>query len=293
MEGWLIRGQGGVYTAEDAAGNQYVLRAKNRFRRQHLTPLVGDRIMFTPGTISDEHGWIDEILPRTSVLVRPASANVTMLAIVVAPQPEPDLLLVDRLLVQCRRQALKTVLIVNKSDLDPSLAPALSKEYSGAEISVYGISALTGNGLQELRACLEGETICLSGQSGVGKSTLANSLLDVSAQTGEISRRIRRGKNTTRHAELFRSGHFNLMDTPGFSLITLSEEKLEPILLQDYYPEFETYLTGCRFSPCWHQGEPGCEVGKAVKNGLISEARYRRYLILLKELEEAWRNRYA
>ena len=237
MEGWLIRGQGGVYTAEDEQGVQYVLRAKNRFRRQRISPLVGDRIRFTPGTVSDEHGWIDEILPRQSAFVRPAVANVTLMAIVVAPEPAPDLLLVDRLLVQCRRKEIKTVLVVNKNDLDPSLAATLESAYAGADVPVRAVSALTGEGLDALEACLEGETICLSGQSGVGKSTLVNSLLDVSALTGEISRRILRGRNTTRHVELFRSARFNLMDTPGFSLITLSEEQMEPILPQDFYPD--------------------------------------------------------
>ena len=293
MEGWLIRGRGGVYTAEDAAGVQYTLRAKNRFRRLRVSPLVGDRILFTPGNGGDEHGWIDEILPRSSVFVRPAVANVTLMALVLAPEPAPDLLLVDRLLVQCRRQGLRTVIVVNKTDLDPTLAPALEKAYAGADTRVCAVSALTGEGLRTLEACLAGETICLSGQSGVGKSTLANSLLDVSAETGEISRRIRRGKNTTRHAELFRSGRFHLMDTPGFSLITLTEERLEPILLQDYYPEFDAMRGACRFTPCWHQGEPGCRVREAVTAGCVDEGRYSRYITLLRELDEAWRNRYA
>ncbi len=293
MEGWLIRGQGGVYTAEDENGAQYVLRAKNRFRRQHISPLVGDRIRFTPGTISDEHGWIDEILPRSSVFVRPAVANVTLMAIVVAPQPAPDLLMIDRLMVQCRKQGIQTVLAVNKTDLDPTLAPALEKAYAKADVRVRAISALTGQGLEQLEDCLSGETVSLSGQSGVGKSTLANSLLHVSAETGEISQRILRGRNTTRHAELFRSPRFSLMDTPGFSLITLSEEQMEPILLQEYYPEFDGLRHDCRFTPCWHQGEPGCCVRAAVSAGEIDESRYTRYVALLRELDEAWRNRYA
>lgn len=293
MEGWLIRGQGGVYTAEDETGAQYVLRAKNRFRRQRISPLVGDRICFTPGTVSDEHGWIDEILPRTSAFVRPAVANVTMMAVVVAPQPAPDLLMVDRLLVQCRRQGIKAALVVNKSDLDPALAPELARSYAGSDLPVIAISALTGEGLGPLESCLAGETVSLSGQSGVGKSTLTNSLLNVAAETGEISKRILRGRNTTRHAELFRSSRFSLMDTPGFSLITLSDEHMEPILLQEYYPEFAHLKDECRFTPCWHQGEPGCRVRAAVAAGEIDESRYARYAALLRELDEAWRNRYA
>ncbi len=293
MEGWLIRGQGGVYTAEDETGAEYVLRAKNRFRRQRVTPLVGDRIRFTPGQISDEHGWIDEILPRVSAFVRPAVANVTMMAIVVAPEPAPDLLLVDRLLVQCRRQDIRAALVINKRDLDSSVGEALAHAYRGAGIRVHAVSARTGEGLSALRESLRNETICLSGQSGVGKSTLLNSLLDVSAETGEISRRIRRGKNTTRHVELFRSPVFHVMDTPGFSMMTLSTERMEPILLQEYYPEYVSLNGTCRFVPCWHQGEPGCAVREAVDRGEIDETRYARYITLLRELDEAWRNRYA
>ena len=292
MEGWLIRGQGGVYTAEDADGTQYVLRAKKRFRRERITPLVGDRITFSPGTVSDEHGWIDSILPRNSAFIRPAVANVTTMIIVVAPRPEPDLLLVDRLLVQCRKQGLKMILAVNKTDLDPALTDQLSSDYAGAGITVCGLSALRREGLDGLKALLTGETVCLCGQSGVGKSTLANALMNLSAQTGEISRRIQRGKNTTRHVELFRSERFHLLDTPGFSLITLSKEAMEPLTLQNFYPEFSACSGQCRFTPCWHQGEPGCKVQEAVSAGLIARDRYARYLILLRELDEAWRKRY-
>ena len=293
MEGWLIRGRGGVYTAqEETTGSQFVLRAKNKFRHQRITPLVGDRIRFTPGTISDEHGWIDEILPRRSVFVRPAVANVTMMAIVLAPEPAPDLLMVDRLLVQCRRQHIKTVLTVNKQDLDTALYERLKAEYAGADTAVCAVSAATGAGLNDFRQVILHETICLCGQSGVGKSTLTNALLDVSAETGDISPRIRRGRNTTRHAELFRSQDYHLMDTPGFSLITLSDEKTDPLTLQDDYPEFVPFKDSCRFQPCWHQGEPGCAVIAAVKEGRIDRERYTRYVALLKELNEAWRNRY-
>ena len=165
--------------------------------------------------------------------------------------------------------------------------------YAGADLPVIAISALTGEGLGPLESCLAGETVSLSGQSGVGKSTLTNSLLNVAAETGEISKRILRGRNTTRHAELFRSSRFSLMDTPGFSLITLSDEHMEPILLQEYYPEFAHLKDECRFTPCWHQGEPGCRVRAAVAAGEIDESRYARYAALLRELDEAWRNRYA
>jgi len=291
MEGVIIQGRGGLYTVEDSAGGAYVLRAKNRFRRQHISPLVGDRVLFTPGSVSDEHGWIDEILPRDSVFVRPPVANVTLMALVVAPEPAPDLLLVDRLLVQVRRGGLKAALIVNKSDLEPGLAGKMQAQYRGADVPVLTVSALTGQGEKELLDIIGAETVCLSGQSGVGKSTLINRLMDLSVETGDISPRIRRGRNTTRHVELFRGKDFRLMDTPGFSLITLETEVSDPVFLREEYPEFRLD-EDCRFNPCYHQGEPGCAVRRAVDAGLIDRSRYDRYIVLLRETQEAWRNRY-
>lgn len=293
MEGVIVEGRGGLYTVRDAQGQEFVLRAKKKFRRQGISPLVGDRITFTPGQISDEHGWVEDILPRVSQCLRPPVANVTRLCIVVAAQPAPDWLLVDKLMIYARRQALQPVLILNKLDLDAdgALRAYAQKAYAGAEVPVYGVSAAAQTGLEELRGALRGETCCFSGQSGVGKSTLLNALFHLQQETGDISQKILRGKNTTRHATLFSFADVQVIDTPGFSLLEL-DELMDPVTLQDSYPEFEPYLGLCRFQPCYHASEPGCSVLAAGKAGDIHADRLERYHTLLADCRQAWRERY-
>ena len=293
MEGIIIRGRGGLYTARDGAGREYVLRAKKKFRRQGMSPLVGDRILFTPGEISDEHGWVEEILPRQSQCLRPPVANVTFLCVVVAPRPAPDWLLVDKLLIYARKQGIRPLLIMNKADDEGAEATFAQMQamYAGAEAEMLAVSAREKNGLQPLEARLAGETCCFSGQSGVGKSTLLNALFGLGVETGEISEKIQRGKNTTRHAELFARGDAQVIDTPGFSLLEM-DEAFDPVLLREYYPEFQLYEGKCRFAPCYHGSEPGCAVLQAAKSGLINGDRLDRYHILLADCRQAWRNRY-
>ena len=293
MEGIIIRGRGGLYTARDGAGREYVLRAKKKFRRQGMSPLVGDRILFTPGEISDEHGWVEEILPRKSQCLRPPVANVTLLCVVVAPRPAPDWLLVDKLLIYARKQGIRPLLIMNKADDEGADATFAQMQamYAGAEAEMMAVSAREKNGLQPLEARLAGETCCFSGQSGVGKSTLLNALFGLGVETGEISEKIQRGKNTTRHAELFVRGDAQVIDTPGFSLLEM-DEVFDPVLLREYYPEFQPYEGKCRFAPCYHGSEPGCAVLQAAKSGLINGDRLDRYHILLADCRQAWRNRY-
>ena len=290
MEGILVRGIGSFYTAVTGDGEAYTLRAKKKFRHQGLTPTVGDRVRFTPGR-GEEEGWVEEILPRRSSFVRPPVANVETLLVTVAPVPEPDLLLVDRLLVECRRQEIRSLLVVNKCDLDGSLADRLRREYRDAEAEVLPVSAATGAGLDALKAAVGSELCCLAGQSGVGKSTLLGALTGMDLETGEISRRIARGKNTTRRAELILADGLRIFDTAGFSLLALTGRE-EPENLRLYYPEFAGYEGACRFLPCLHDREPGCAVRAAAEAGERSPERLERYRELLREVREAWDTRY-
>lgn len=292
-EGIIIRGRGGLYTALDGEDREYVLRAKKKFRRMKISPLVGDRILFTPGNISDEHGWVEEILPRTSQCLRPPVANVTLLCIVVAPTPAPDWLLVDKLMIFAARQQLKPMLIVNKQDLDKNneTLESARRMYRHAGLDVLAVSAATGYGTDELKQYFSKQICCFSGQSGVGKSTLLNQLFGLQVETGGISQKIQRGKNTTRHAELFRFGDVCMIDTPGFSLLEL-DEVFDPVLLQDYYPEFEEYAGQCKFSPCYHDTEPGCVVRADEADGKLNSERMERYRQILKDCREIWRERY-
>lgn len=289
-EGVIIKGVGGLYYARESQGQVHVLRAKGKFRKQRITPMVGDRVLFTPGT-GDEHGWVEDILPRESELIRPPVANIRHIVLVVAPEPAPDLMLVDTLMVMAFRQGIQPALVVNKCDLDETLFDAVRRDYAQLSIPMLKVSAHTGEGLEDLRQLLRSGICCFAGQSGVGKSTLLSAATGLALQTGEISKKISRGRHTTRHAELLFSGDYCVLDTPGFSLLELWEG-LEPIRLKEYYPEFWPYEGECRFAPCYHLSEPGCAVLQAVREGKLSSARLERYHLLLKKAQEAWRNRY-
>ena len=290
LEGILVRGIGSFYTALAPDGSRYELHCKKKFRRQGLTPMVGDRVRFTPGT-GEEEGWVEEILPRTSVFVRPPVANVETMLIVLCPEPAPDFLLAERLLVECRRQGIRSLLVAAKCDQGTDLADRLREEYAGAEAEVLPVCALTGEGLDALRERMRGSVCCLAGQSGVGKSTLLGALTGIDLETGEISRKIARGKNTTRRAELLVAGDLRVFDTAGFSLLALSG-RMEPENLRLYYPEFAPYEGTCRFEPCLHDREPGCAVTAAVREGAVAAARQARYRQLLAEVRETWEARY-
>ena len=289
-EGVIVKGVGGLYYARGEDGGTHVLRARGIFRRRHITPMVGDRVRFTPGQ-GEEHGWVEEILPRESQLVRPPVANVRYLVIVLAPAPAPDYLLIDTLIAMALRQGIRPALVVNKCDLDGGTYEAVRSDYAGLGAPLLAVSALSGQGMDGLRSLLASGVCCLAGQSGVGKSTLLCAATGLRLQTGEISQKIHRGRHTTRHAELLFSGEYRVLDTPGFSLLELWEG-LEPIRLKEYDPEFAPYEGQCRFSPCYHLSEPGCAVLKAARAGEISQARLERYHLLLKKAQEAWRNRY-
>lgn len=288
-QGQIIEGRGGLYTVRDAAGETSVLRAKKKFRRLQMTPLVGDRVLFTPGS-GEEHGWLEEILPRTSCILRPPVANITLLAAVIAPSPAPDWLLLDKMLLGANMQDVHCILIVNKCDLDSETAQTACRDYALSGVETIAVSARQGDGLDRLRQMMRGHTVCFAGQSGVGKSTLLNALLHLDLATGDISR-IERGRHTTRHASLIDCGDVQVMDTPGFSLLEFGEV-MDPLTLRDYYPEFEKYSADCRFRPCSHDSEPGCAVRRAAEAGLISGSRLERYRQLLHTAAEQWRNRY-
>ena len=290
MNGTIIKGMGGLYTVRDEQGDCYVLRAKGKFRRQGVSPLVGDRVAFTPGT-GDEHGWVNEILPRSSCLVRPPVANIEKLVLVASVEPEPDFLLIDRMLIFCRQQGIIPVIVINKSELDESLAEKFRAQYAGAEVQVLAASAHEGRGIEELKEILRGSLCCFAGQSGVGKSSLLSVLTGRSLETGEISQKILRGKNTTRHTELLLAEGLAVLDTPGFSLLEL-QELMDPVQLKNYYPEFLPYEGCCRFAPCYHDREPGCAVLQAGLDGKIDAKRLERYHLLLEQVRKEWKERY-
>ncbi len=291
MQGIILRGVGGFYYALDEQGSVQTIRAQGKLRREQMKPMVGDKVEMTPGN-DDEHGWILRILPRATQLTRPPVANIdTVLVVLAAAAPDPDALLADRLIVNARRAGLRVRLAVNKLDLDPAKAAALASQYAGADVSPMAVSTRTGEGIDALRNSLRGSVHALAGQSGAGKSSLVNALYGLGAETGDISRRIERGKNTTRHCELFPlPGGGMVLDTPGFSL--LETELFDPAELKGYYPEFQPYEGKCFFQGCAHASEPRCAVRAAVEAGNIDTSRHARYVALLDEMKTRWRDRY-
>lgn len=273
-EGVIIKGIGGFYYVADEEGVTEC-RARGRFRKQGIKPMVGDRVRFRDGAV-------EEILPRRNALIRPPVANIDTLAIVMAAaDPAPDLGLVDRLIVEAARSGITPLILVNKTDL--SAPDSLLGIYRKAGYEAYALRALEALP-KELEVRLSDGITALAGNSGVGKSTLMNRL-GFAMETGETSR-IERGRHTTRHVELFRYGNGFIMDTPGFSMLEL--DSMEPEELSACFREFGEHEENCRFSGCLHIGAKAsdCGVVHAVEEGEIAPSRYENYCALYEEIKE-------
>ncbi len=287
MTGKIIKGIAGFYYVSDEKGRVYQCKAKGVFRSRKVKPLVGDDVDFSILDEKDMEGNIDQILPRKNELVRPAASNVDQALVVFALRdPAPNFNLLDRFLVMMERQQVPVILCFNKADqgMEPGQWDFM-EGYRKAGYEVRSISALEQQGVEEIRALMEGKTTVFAGPSGVGKSTLTNALCpQAQMETGEISRKIKRGRHTTRHSELFWLGEGTyMMDTPGFS--SMYVEDLEPEELKDYFPEFAPFSDQCRFLGCVHVGERDCGVKEAVKDGEICQSRYDNYLLMYQELK--------
>lgn len=291
MTGIILRGIGGFYYVMDESGTVHQLRAQAKIRRVKLTPLVGDRVEYEPAK-GDMDGWLKEILPRDNSLVRPSVANIDLIVLVAAAaSPKIDSLLIDRMLISARKAKIDAMLVVNKCDLDREAAEDIKRRYQNAGIDVMLTSAEKGEGVVELRQRLSGLTHAFGGQSGVGKSSLINALYGLDLTVGCVSDRIERGKHTTRRCELISvEGGGRVLDTPGFSL--LETDLIEPREVSAWYPEFFPYEGKCRFSPCYHAGEPDCSVKEALNEGAFARERYESYIEILNEMKERWKNRY-
>ena len=286
MTGKIIKGVAGDYTVISETGVKYICRAKGIFRKNGITPLIGDNVEIE--ILSPEEGNILKILERKNSLIRPACANIDQVLVVfAAASPEPNLNLLDRFLIMMEKQSVKAVLCFNKTDIakDERLK-LLAENYAASGMRVLFASVLKGEGIEEIREVLRGKTTILAGPSGVGKSSLMNRLFpEGCVEVGALSERIGRGKQTTRHTELVETEKDTyLCDSPGFSSIYI--EGIDYRNLKDYFPEFENLKSECRFLTCNHIDEPDCAVKEAVKNGLLSRNRYESYCILFNELKK-------
>ncbi|MBA1333794.1 MAG: Ribosome small subunit biogenesis RbfA-release protein RsgA [Firmicutes bacterium] len=298
LQGRVVKGIGGFYYVRTELG---LIECKPRgiFRKEKISPLVGDRVKISLIKSTGEQGVIEEILPRENVLIRPSVANVDHCVIVMSlDNPKPDLLLLDRLLVMAGVSNLNSIICINKMDLESSgCSTEFAETYVSAGYRVVRTSTKTGQGLDDLKDALKDRTSVFAGLSGVGKSSLLNSIQpQLQLRTGEISDRLKRGRHTTRHAELLELSFGGMVvDTPGFSSLKLSALKYEDIVNMDlaaYFPEFKVYSGRCRFAGCRHLKEPGCSVKSAVEKGRIASWRYENYTEIMGEIEESRRRRY-
>ena len=288
MQGKIIKGIGGFYYVHDGIGKVYECRAKGIFRNRGIKPLVGDDVEISVLDEEKATGNLDEILPRKNRLIRPAVSNVDQAVVVFAiTDPMPNLNLLDRFLVMMERQEVPVSICFNKIDLvDAAEQEKLRAIYEPAGYPVHFISTYEKSGLEEFHRLIIGKTTVLAGPSGVGKSSITNFIQpEAQMETGGISEKIRRGKHTTRHSELFfvEEGTY-MMDTPGFSSLYI--EDLEPEALKDFFPEFEAYEDECRFLGCVHIGERECGVKTAVQEHKIGQSRYDNYRLMYQELKE-------
>ncbi|HOO22829.1 MAG TPA: ribosome small subunit-dependent GTPase A [Clostridia bacterium] len=237
-----------------------------------------------------ENDVIERVYEAKNRMIRPYVANIDTLLIVVAKKPRPDWVLVEKLLLNCHIQNIRPIICINKTDLLTEEEKAAWRAPYEGEVDIINVSALTGEGLDRLKELIKDQLVCFAGQSAVGKTSLLNALLDKDLEVGELSRKIERGKNTTRHVEIFGDGEIKVVDTCGFSVLETVDIRHDELMY--YYDSFVRLQNECRYPDCTHTTEPDCAVKKAVGNGRINAERYSRYLELFDELKELWRKKY-
>ena len=281
-EGIILKALSGFYYVDD--GNTITsCRGRGKFRHEKLTPLVGDRVRFTP--LDNGQGALDEILPRKNEFQRPAVANIDQLVIIASEAtPVTDPFLIDRVVSIAEGRSCECIICINKCDLESG--DSLEQIYRQAGFPTLKVSAETGEGIDALRVLIAGKVCAFTGNSGVGKSSILNALEPgVSVKTGEVSEKLGRGRHTTRHVELFRlSCGAVVADTPGFSAFDTDRMELRRKEdLQHTFREFRPYRDQCQFLDCAHIKEKGCAVLAAVKAGEISTSRHQSYIRLYEQ----------
>ena len=288
-QGVVIKGIGGNY---DVACEGAILRCRASAKIKHQKNLLaaGEYVELR---ITDDGGYITERLPRRNGLIRPAIANIDQLVILASQAPPvTDPYLIDKVTVVALYQGIQPVILLNKSDLHDSVD--LYHAYQKAGFPVLRASAVTGEGVEEVKAMLAGKISAFTGNSAIGKSSILNRIDSrFGLQVGDMSEKIARGRHTTRHVELFQldNGGF-VADTPGFSTFdAVRMEKLTKENLQQYFPEIDRLFAQCRFSDCKHIKEPGCVVREAVERGEIARSRYESYCKLYEEVaaQKLWK----
>jgi len=290
--GIIFKALSGFYYVE-SEGNNVECRARGKFRLENVTPLVGDRVEFTytePGK-----GILSEVYPRKNSFIRPPIANIEKMVIIASEAiPVTDPYLIDKMTAIARKNDCEAVICINKLDLNPAMR--LYDIYSAAGFQTVRISAETKEGISSLREIISGCICAFTGNSGVGKSSILNSLdPNFGISVGEVSAKLGRGRHTTRHVELFKlSCGAIIADTPGFSAFD-TDALASPADLQHLFPDFEPYTGGCRFLDCAHIKEPGCEVIEALREEKLQKSRWDSYVRLYQKALEfkQWEHKKA
>lgn len=265
QKGTIVKGVGGSYEIHLSGNGVVTAKPRGIFRKEKITPTVGDHVEIEPSGDPDIPYMICSILPRKNLMIRPPVANVDILILTISPvDPQPDLKLLDKLIILCAKQGIRPVIWLTKTDLDEGEADRIRTIYQGAGYDVFSSSLEEPLDFEIVGPLFHGNTVGFAGQSGVGKSTICNILTGYSGmEVGAISERLHRGKHTTRHVELFPVEDGYMMDTPGFSSLELTDIGLETDDVQYGYPELKRIEGKCRFQDCRHIGELGCAVDEA------------------------------
>lgn len=291
MEGTIIKALSGFYYV-NSGDCIYECRARGKFRIDGTSPMVGDRVSFNA---DGSKGCVTAIHERKNLFIRPTVANVDALIFIAAnTNPVTDPFLIDRVSVITEEAGCELIVCINKTDIDP--ADELFNIYSASGFETHRVSAKTGEGIDELKKALKGKICAFTGNSGVGKSSILNTMLpELRLQVGEVSEKLGRGRHTTRHVELFDAGgETYIADTPGFASFEIEMmQAIDKSELQYDFRDFRKYIGSCRFADCAHLKEPGCAVTAAVEDGLIQKSRYGSYARLyeLAAKNKLWENK--
>ncbi|MBE7016415.1 MAG: ribosome small subunit-dependent GTPase A [Ruminococcaceae bacterium] len=280
MNGKIVKGIGGFYYVKTAKEEIYECRARGVFRKENVKPYIGDIVEIS---VENGKGSVEKILPRKNCLIRPPVANIDLLVIVAAvASPEPNMMLIDKLLINSEINGIKPIICINKTDVKSD--EAIRKVYQNSGYPILSVCASEEKGLDELIPYIQGKTSALAGLSGVGKSTILNLLTDTIQETGSVSDKIQRGRHTTRHVELLdlKCGGY-VLDTPGFSSFEVCDIKASD--LYRYFPEMAEVGDNCRFKGCSHINEPDCAVKELVTKGLLHQSRYNSYIEIYNQLK--------
>lgn len=285
VQGQVIKIVSNRYTVE-AEGRLYNAYARGRLRLGEDI-FVGDYVRLE---LQKPASVIEEILPRKNKLIRPYVANIDSVIVVVAKEPQPDWILVDKILLNCFKEGIEPILCYNKCDLaEEQEIEALLAPYQKI-VTCVAVSSERGDNLEALGEAIKGKLVCLAGQSAVGKTSILNALSGMSLKTDGLSKRIMRGKNTTRHVEIFEVYGGRVADTCGFSMLESVDVEYTDLIY--YYPEFIPLQSACKYKSCTHTAEPDCAVKKALQSGAVDSGRYGRYTEIYNELKKALEERY-